>query len=133
MADQITVLIVEDEEVLRRGCERFLTAEGFRVLVAANGKEALALLSSQPVDVILCDLKMPVMGALEMMEETNRRHPGVPVIICTGHGTIADAVACMKKGAFDFVTKPFRAEELTRVIGRALERTGCRDLVERNG
>jgi two-component system, OmpR family, phosphate regulon sensor histidine kinase PhoR len=122
MNQQYTVLVVDDEEVLRLGCSRVLTSEGYRVTTAANGREALEQLATDPANVVLCDLKMPVMGAVEVLEETSSRHPNIPVIIMTGLGTVADAVECMKKGAYDFVTKPFSIDHLTMVIKRALEK-----------
>jgi two-component system, OmpR family, phosphate regulon sensor histidine kinase PhoR len=117
-----TVLVVDDEKVIRDGCNRFLSAEGFRVLTAANGQEAIDLLAGEAVNVILCDLKMPVKGALEVLEEVSVAYPDVPLIIITGHGTVANAVECMKKGAYDFVTKPFRPDHLVLVVNRALEK-----------
>jgi two-component system phosphate regulon sensor histidine kinase PhoR len=122
MAEPYTVLVADDEKVIRDGCALILKPEGYRVITAENGREALELLRSDTVNVVLCDLKMPVMGALEVLEEMARHHPEVPVIIITGHGTIDDAVACMKKGAYDFVTKPFRIESLTLSVKRALEK-----------
>ena len=122
MTDQYTVLVVDDEKVLRDGCTLVLKPEGYRVLTAANGQEALDQLAAEPVNVVLCDLKMPVMGALEVLEQTSVRYPGIPVIIMTGLGTVADAVECMKKGAYDFVTKPFSIDHLCLVVKRALEK-----------
>ncbi len=122
MTESYTVLVADDEEVLRLGCSRVLKAEGYRVLTAANGREALDLLAAEPVNVVLCDLKMPVMGAVEVLEETGSRYPDVPVIIITGMGTVDDAVECMKRGAYDFVTKPFSIDHLTLVVRRALEK-----------
>src|SRR5512139_1734096 len=122
MAENFTILVVDDEEVLRQGCSRVLQSEGFRPITAANGKEALERLASEPVHVVLCDLKMPVMGALEVLEEAGVRYPDIPVIIMTGLGTVADAVECMKKGAYDFITKPFSIDHLTLVVRRALEK-----------
>jgi len=122
MADRYTILVVDDERVLREGCTLILKREGYRVLTAANGQEALELLRCEPVHVVLCDLKMPVMGALEVLEEAAVRHPDIPVIIMTGLGTVADAVECMKKGAYDFVTKPFSIDHLTLVVKRALDK-----------
>jgi len=122
MTDQYTVLVVDDEKVLRDGCTLVLKPEGYRVLTAANGQEALDQLAVEPVNVVLCDLKMPVMGALEVLEQTSVRYPGIPVIIMTGLGTVADAVECMKKGAYDFVTKPFSIDHLCLVVKRALEK-----------
>jgi two-component system, OmpR family, phosphate regulon sensor histidine kinase PhoR len=117
-----TVIIVDDEKVIRVGLKRLLSAEGYRVLTAENGREALALVRSENVDVVLCDLKMPVMGAVEVLEEVGATHPGLPVIVLTGQGTVENAVECMKKGAYDFVTKPFRTDYVLSVIKSAVER-----------
>ena len=122
MSFEYTLLVVDDEKVIREGCARLLRPEGYRVLMASNGREALEVMASHPVNAVLCDLKMPVMGALEVLEETSKRYPDVPVIVITGHGTVESAVQCMQKGAYDFVTKPFRAEHLTLVTQRALEK-----------
>ncbi|MBM4284164.1 MAG: response regulator [Deltaproteobacteria bacterium] len=122
MAEDETILVVDDEKVIRDGCSLILKPHGYRVVTAANGQEALEVLASQPVNVVLCDLKMPVMGALEVLEEAGRRFPDIPIIIITGHGTVDDAVECMKKGAYDFVTKPFRIDHLTLCVNRALEK-----------
>lgn len=122
MTKNYTVLVVDDERVIRDGCSRILALEGYQVLTAENGLDALALLASQPVNVMLCDLKMPVMGALEVLEDAGAQYPDMPVIIITGHGTVESAVECMKRGAYDFVTKPFRADHLVLIVQRALEK-----------
>lgn len=122
MLEQYTALVVDDEKVIRDGCSRLLVGEKLRVLTAADGREAIAMLADNAVDVILCDLKMPLMGAVEVLENTSLHYPEIPVIIITGHGTIENAVECMKKGAYDFVTKPFRADHLILVTKRALEK-----------
>jgi DNA-binding NtrC family response regulator len=117
-----TVLLVDDEKVIREGCRRAFAAEGFRVLTAGNGREALEALDSETIDAILCDLKMPVMGAMGVLEQVMERHAEVPFIVITGQGTIANAVECMRKGAYDFVTKPFRVHDLIVVVKRAIDR-----------
>lgn len=122
MTGNATVLVVDDEKVVRDGCNRILTPEGFQVLTAENGRDALEVLDRQPANVILCDLKMPVMGALGVLEAVGQRYPDIPVIIITGHGTVESAVDCMKKGAYDFITKPFRADHVVLVVKRALEK-----------
>ena len=122
MAEENTILVVDDEKVIRDGCTLILQPEGYRVATAAHGQEALQVLQAEPVNVILCDLKMPVMGALEVLEEVGRQYPDIPVIIITGHGTVDDAVECMKQGAYDFVTKPFRIDHLVLCVKRALEK-----------
>jgi len=122
MQEQGTILVVDDEKVIRDGCALILKSEGYRVTAAANGQEALEMMAAEPVNVVLCDLKMPVMGALEVLDAAGARYPDVPIIIITGHGTVDDAVECMKKGAYDFVTKPFRVDHLALAVRRALEK-----------
>jgi len=117
-----TVLLVDDELVIREGCGRAFQKAGFRVLTAVNGREALDLLDTELVDAILCDLKMPVMGAIQVMQEVMERYPRVPVIIITGQGTVANAVECIRKGAYDFITKPFRIDHLITVVQRAIDK-----------
>ena len=117
-----TVLVVDDERVIREGCTRLLKPEGFAVLTAETGREALDLLSTEPADVILCDLLMPVMGAFEVIEEVRVHYPDLPLIVITGHGTVATAVEAMRKGAYDFITKPFAADHLILIVKRALEK-----------
>ena len=106
MNEPYVILVVDDEKVLRDGCTLILKPEGYRVITAMNGQEALEALASEAVNVVLCDLMMPVMGALEVLEQASVRHPDIPVIIMTGLGTVADAVECMKRGAYDFVPSP---------------------------
>ncbi len=117
-----TVLVVDDERVIREGCRRLLEPEGYKILTAENGREALDLLTVEAPDLILCDLVMPIMGAFEVLEELRVNYPDLPLIIITGQGTVANAVEAMQKGAFDFVTKPFRADHLILIVKRALER-----------
>lgn len=117
-----TILVVDDEKVVRDGCQRMLAPEGYQVLTAENGQEGLDVLGVEPVNLILCDLKMPVMGALEFLERASVHYPQVPVIIITGHGTVQSAVECMRRGAYDLITKPFRVDHLAIVVRRALEK-----------
>jgi signal transduction histidine kinase len=117
-----TILVVDDEKVIRDGCSRILAPEGYRVVTAIHGQEALEVMAREAVNAILCDLKMPVMGALEVLEAVGAQYPDVPVIIITGHGTVESAVECMRKGAYDFITKPFRADHLILIVQRALEK-----------
>jgi len=121
MVAEYTVLVVDDEEVIREGYSRVLRAEGFRILTASNGEEALRLMASEDVSVILCDFKMPVMGALEVLDETTVKYPDVPVIVITGYGTVDKIVECMRKGAHYFIGKPVRAEHLVEVTKKAIE------------
>jgi DNA-binding NtrC family response regulator len=117
-----TVLLVDDEKVIREGCRRAFAASGFRVVTAANGREALDAMTGERIDAILCDLKMPVMGAMGVLEQVTERYPEVPLIIITGQGTVANALECMRNGAYDFVTKPFRVDDLILVVKRAIDK-----------
>ena len=117
-----TILVVDDEKVIRDGCNRLLSLEGYEVVCAMDGREALDVLAAEPIDLILCDLVMPVMGAFEVLEKVRECYPGLPLVVITGHGTVATAVEAMKSGAYDFITKPFRADHLILIIKRALEK-----------
>ena len=115
-----TILVVDDEKVIRDGCTLALKPEGYRVVTAENGQQALEVLGRESVEVVLCDLKMPVMGAIEVLEEMGKHYPDIPLIIITGHGTVDNAVECMRQGAYDFITKPFRLDHLSLCVRRAL-------------
>ncbi len=122
MDEIIKILVVDDEKVIRDGCHRVLTGKGYQVSTAENGKEAMDMLSKGPIDIILLDLKMPIMSGEEVLEKTSHQYPDIPVIIITGHGTIDTAVECMKKGAYDFITKPFQFDQFLITINRAAEK-----------
>ncbi|MBN2122928.1 MAG: response regulator, partial [Deltaproteobacteria bacterium] len=122
MTDSIAILVADDEKAIREGCRRLLSAKGYRVVTAENGKQALDLLSQDPTDILLLDLKMPVMGGEEVLEVVRKDHPDIPVIIITGHGTVDIAVECMKKGAYDFITKPFQVDQFLITINRAADK-----------
>jgi signal transduction histidine kinase len=122
MTEKIRILVADDEKPIRDGCQRVLTGHGYEVLSAENGKLALDTLAREPVDILLLDLKMPVMGGEEVLETVRKTYPDIPVIIITGHGTVDTAVECMKKGAYDFITKPFQINQFLIVIRRAADK-----------
>lgn len=122
MNEKIKVLVADDEKIVREGCRRVLAGKGYEVMTAENGKQAIDLLSTEPVDLILLDLKMPVMSGEEVLERTTAQYPDIPVIIITGHGTIDTAVECMKRGAYDFITKPFQIDQFLLTINRAADK-----------
>ena len=117
-----TILLVDDEKEFRDSSQRLLTRKGYDVLTAENGERALDFLSKNPVDVILLDLKMPVMGGEEFLRAKGPLYPDIPVVVITGHGSLDVAVECMRKGAYDFITKPFDLSQLFLSIERALEK-----------
>ena len=115
------ILIADDEPKMRRVLEMMLQRMGHRVLSAANGREALDLFSTSPVDLIVADMRMPEVDGLELLAALRERGSSVPVIVITAHGTIETAVAAMKRGAFDYVLRPFDIEVLEVTVNRAIE------------
>jgi signal transduction histidine kinase/FixJ family two-component response regulator len=122
MNGKTRILLVDDEKRFRETSKRLLSSRGFEVLDAENGNVGLDILSRNSIDLILLDLKMPVMGGEDFLRAMKPTHPDVPVIVITGHGTLDTAVDCMKKGAYDFITKPFEMEHLLLTIERAIEK-----------
>jgi two-component system phosphate regulon sensor histidine kinase PhoR len=122
MSEATKILLVDDEARFRKTSVRLLAARGYEVMDAENGLAALDILSKNSIDLILLDLKMPVMGGEECLKLARSSHPDVPVIMITGHGTLDMAVECMKKGAYDFITKPFEMDHLLLTIERAIEK-----------
>jgi two-component system, OmpR family, phosphate regulon sensor histidine kinase PhoR len=115
------VLVVDDERGIRQGCRRILTPEGCSVDEAENGKEGLEKVRAKPVDLVLVDLMMPVMGGMEMMELVKEYDPEIILVVITGFATIETAVEAMKHGAYDYVPKPFTPDQLLAVVNRGLE------------
>ncbi|RLB17106.1 MAG: hybrid sensor histidine kinase/response regulator [Deltaproteobacteria bacterium] len=122
MSDLIRILVVDDERPIREGCHRVLTAKDYHVCTAENGQQALEILEKESIDLILLDLKMPVLSGEEVLQAVQERHPDLPVIIITGHGTVDTAVECMKNGAYDFITKPFQIDQFLATVRRASEK-----------
>ncbi len=113
------VLIVDDELNIRRVLAAMLKREGYEVTAAADGEQALLVLHKTPVHVVVTDLVMPRLGGLELLKRVSADFPDVPVIVITAHGSVDTAVAALKSGAFDYITKPFEQDELKKVIAKA--------------
>jgi two-component system, OmpR family, phosphate regulon sensor histidine kinase PhoR len=122
MSDLMRVLVVDDERPIREGCHRVLTAKNYDVTTAENGHAALEILEREAVDLILLDLKMPVLSGEEVLQAVQEHYSDIPVIIITGHGTVDTAVECMKNGAYDFITKPFQIDQFLATVNRASEK-----------
>jgi DNA-binding NtrC family response regulator len=114
------VLVVDDEPHQRDILQMILQGEGYQVVGAANARQALDEAEATPFDVVLTDLKMPDKNGLVLLAELLALEPGLCVILMTAHGTIDSAVEAMRKGAFDYLTKPLEREELLIVLERAL-------------
>lgn len=115
-----TLLIVDDEPNLRKVLGALLEKEGYEVLEAANGEEALETLRNEDVEVVVSDLRMPGMGGLELLKRVKAEWQHLPVVMLTAHGTVDAAVEALKNGALDFLSKPFDKEEMRRVIAKAV-------------
>ncbi len=107
-----TVLVVEDEDVVRELVVFVLQRGGYRVRSAMNGRDALTTLQNHDIDLILTDLRMPVMGGLDLAREVKTHYPDVDIIVLTAYGTIGSAVEALKLGALDYLAKPFEINEL---------------------
>jgi len=119
MSEKPRVLVIDDEPVVLDSARRILGAEGFPVLVAADGESALRALQAEPLDIAIADLMLPGISGIEFMEEAQRRDPNLVVIITTGYSTVENGVASLRKGAFDFLPKPFTFDELLGPVERA--------------
>jgi len=118
------LLVVDDERNIRRSLERFFQSLSHTVITAEGGPQAAALIASQPFDLILTDYKMAEVNGLELIVEARRRQPSCLVILMTAYATVENAVAAMKAGAYDYVTKPFSLDQIQHVVERALELKG---------
>jgi len=116
------VLVIDDEEMIRDACAQALRKEGCVVETAEDGEIGLAAVESFCPDLVLVDLKMPGMSGLDVLEEIEKRDPKVVQIVITGFATVGLAVDAMKKGAYDFVTKPSTPDEIRAAVGRGLEK-----------
>jgi len=114
----LRVVVVEDDADIRQGLRRLIASLGASVSAAADGQEALELLSREGADLVLTDLMMPRMSGSELLLEIKRRLPATMVVVITGFGTIQSAVACLQDGAAHFMTKPFDNQEVLRLVER---------------
>ena len=121
MSIQGNVLVIDDDESMRVGCAQTLTQQGFRVQAAENGQQGLEANGRESFDVVLLDLKMPGIRGMDVLQSLKKEAPGVAVIVITGYATIDSAVEAMKRGASDFLPKPFTPETLVSVVRKAVK------------
>ncbi len=124
-----TVLVVDDEEIMRDILETLLTREGYTVRTAASGVEGLDMARALPFDAAIVDIMMPGLDGIATLDELKRIDEDLAVVIITAYGSIESAISAMKAGAFDYVTKPFKNDEVLVVVRNAMER---RRLVHEN-
>lgn len=123
----ISILIVDDEPLIRESLFEILRIEGYRVFMVPNGEEALTFLKKTPVDIILTDFKLPKMSGLDLLSEVKPQFPKTEIILITGYGSIESAVEAMKKGAFDYITKPINDNEVKIILQKIVERKSLLD------
>jgi len=118
------ILIIEDEEPIRRVLVRILSDEdsGFEIQEASDGKKGIDLIKKESFDLVLCDIKMPKIDGIELLQRTRKTNTSLPFIMLTGHGNIETAVESMKLGAYDFISKPPDLNRLINSVRNALER-----------
>ena len=112
------ILVVDDEVNTRIALTRLLSREGYEVLTAANGLEALSSLRNNPAELIITDLNMPEMNGLTFLRELNREYPASNVIMITAFGEVESYLEALNLGAFEYLNKPLRLEELRKVMGK---------------
>jgi two-component system, NtrC family, response regulator PilR len=124
-----SILVVDDEDIMREILEKLLTREGYHVRVAASGDEGLEFARSFPFDAVIVDVMMPGMDGLTLLEELKKLDDDLPILMVTAFASVETAIAAMKRGAFDYITKPFKNDEVLIVVRNAVER---RQLVAEN-
>jgi response regulator RpfG family c-di-GMP phosphodiesterase len=120
--DRLRVLVVDDEKFIRDILADFLGMEGYVVRTAEDGQAALHELQRAHYDLVISDLKMPRMGGIELLEHVGRILPNAITVIMTGFGTVETAIDAMKRGAYDYILKPFKVEEVMHIVQRGLEK-----------
>lgn len=117
-----TILIIDDEKAIRKTLSEILSFEGYKIEEAADGEEGLKKFSEKTYDLVLCDIKMPKLDGIEFLEKSREINPDVPVIMISGHGNIDTAVEAVKKGAFDYISKPPDLNRLLITIRNAADK-----------
>ncbi len=117
------ILVIDDEKSIRSTLKEILEYEGYKLELATNGKEGLELFEKDNFDIVLCDIKMPEMDGIEVLDKLMEKQKDIAVIMISGHGNIETAVEAIKKGAYDFIEKPLDLNRLLVTIRNAMERT----------
>lgn len=116
------ILVVDDEPLIRESLYEIFRIDGFRAHMASSGEEALNLMKTQKVDIVMTDMKLPRMSGLELLSKVKQDYAEAEVILITGYGTIETAVEAMKKGAYDYVTKPINDNEIKMIISKIVDK-----------
>ena len=122
MEDAIRILVIDDDSTIADILKEFLSTDGRYVRACYNGKSAIDLLKKEPFDIIIVDLVMPDIGGEEVLKFAKRRYPDIVVIILTGHASVESAIMAIKEGAYDYIKKPCRLDEIGITIQNAIEK-----------
>jgi len=114
------ILIVDDEEGLREGLSRLLEGEGYAIVAAETGEEALQILQQSHIDLVLTDMRMPGMSGIDLLKKIRESYGELGVIILTGYGQIESYIEAMNFGAIEYVSKPFKVNELKFIVNKVL-------------
>src|ERR1044072_832838 len=117
------ILIIDDEKAIRKTLSEILSYEGYKIDEAGDGEEGLKKYKEKAYDVVLCDIKMPKIDGIEFLEKSREINADIPVIMISGHGTIETAVEAVKKGAFDYISKPPDLNRMLITIRNATDKT----------
>lgn len=126
MENAAKLLIIDDERIALKNLEHVLVKEGYEVATALNGQIALRLLREQPFDVVLTDLKMEKIDGMQILRRCKELYPDVEVIMITGYATVETAIEAMKHGAYHYVAKPFKLDEVRKVVREAAEKVALK-------
>ena len=121
LTEAATILVVDDEENAREGLSKILSKEGYAVDMASNGKEAIETLRRQSFDLVITDMRMPLMDGFEVLREIKKMNENIGVIMITAYGEVESYLEAINMGAFEYINKPVRVNELKRVITKVLE------------
>ena len=124
MKEQPSILVVDDELLIRDLLYDFFTGQGWNISVAENGDKALDVIAHKSVDLVLTDIKMPEMDGLALTEELKRAHPEIPVVLMTGFPSVDSAVTALRHRVVDYVIKPCNINQLYKTIDAALKERG---------
>ncbi len=116
MHEQPSILVVDDELLIRDLLYDFFAGQGWQIAIADTGEKALGILKEKEIDLVLTDLRMPQMDGLDLARLVREEHPDMPVVIMTGFPSVESAVAALRSKISDYVTKPFNINELFRII-----------------
>src|SRR6516164_1052654 len=117
-----TILVVEDDAENRAAMVKVLESAEYKVLQTDNGQQAVDILNEEDIDILVTDLRLPVMDGVELLKRAKALEQDVEVIMITGHGTVEIAVEAIKEGAYDFITKPIKKAQLLRAVEKAAEK-----------